>query len=100
MVDTRRKIITVPEESADLDYCTLKEARARIDALISEYSETAKLDFHTPEYNDNRYLYVFKERFETDKELAIRLEREEEHARAREEYDRREFERLTAKFKT
>lgn len=100
MVTRTRKITTVAEESLDLEYCTLQEARDKLDALIAEYGPTAKINYYQLPYTEDSYLYVFKERFETDEEMSARIATEEQHEKVREERDRKEFERLQAKFNT
>ena len=99
MVDRSRKVIRAyTGTDIDLEYLTLKEAAARIQSLIAQYGEDAKIETHSPAYSDSEYLGVYADRPETDKEMARRIAQEEKWAKDQEERDRREFERLRAKF--
>ena len=98
MVNRERKIVTTPAESLDLEYKTLQSARDLLDELIAEYGPTARIDYHQQPYSEDSYLYVFENRPETDEQMAFRIANEEKWEADREERDRKEFERLQAKF--
>ena len=76
----------------------------RVQAMIQEHGPDAKLDYNAHFYYDYdnepspRFeLYVVRE--ENDDELKQRLFEQSEHIRRREEAEKAEFERLSAKFK-
>ena len=98
MVNRERKITTTPAESLDLEYKTLQSARDLLDELIAEYGPTAKIEYHQQPWSDESYLYVFQNCPETDEEMATRIALEEKWEADRDARDRKEFERLQAKF--
>jgi hypothetical protein len=96
---TERKQITEAITSVDFEYMTLERIAEQIADLTKMYGKDATIAYHYPDYSDTKYLYVFRKRPENDKEMAKRIEYEAKQTAAREESDRREFERLKAKFK-
>lgn len=98
MVNRERKITTTPAESVDLEYTTLQSARDQLDALIAEYGPTAEIKPYQAPWTDTEYLYVFQNHTETDEQMAERIANEERWEAAQDERDRKEYERLQAKF--
>ena len=99
MVTRTRKITSENKGTIDFDGLTLKNAHEYIQSLIVEYGEGATLEWEYPSYEGEvGRLYLSKERFETDEEMAARILLEEQHEQDREARDRKEFERLQAKF--
>jgi thiamine kinase-like enzyme len=83
------------------EYCTLGDAAKKIAELIKEYGKDAVIHSYCDSYSNSEkeYLHVMVPRPETDKEYDARIKMLEDNERRREENDRREFERLQAKFK-
>ena len=98
MVNRERKIVTTPAELLDLEYKTLQSARDLLDELIEKYGSTAKIEYHQQPWSDESYLYVFENKPETDEQMATRIANEEKLEADRDARDRKEFERLQAKF--
>ena len=99
MVDRSRKIVNAyTGADLDLEYLTLKDASARIQELIARYGEDANIKMRSEPYSDSEYLGIYAARAETDQEMARRIAQEEKWAKEQEERDRRDFERLSAKF--
>jgi hypothetical protein len=97
----RERILRAREkETVDLDCCTLVEAVERLKKLLDTYGFYATLDSTCEQYSDSdqKYLRVFVDEPETDAEMQYRIEQEERYAAMAEDRDRREFERLQAKF--
>lgn len=97
-VNRNRMMRETAMENADFDGYTLQQVADRIAALIAEYGPTASIGKHTYEYDEGEYLYVFKEIPETDEQMNERIANEERWFAGDEERERREFERLQAKF--
>lgn len=94
-----KKIIRVADE--DIRYRlegTLKDGIALLTQLSAELGPTATIDIDYNEY-DGITVQVYVEREETDEEYAFRLKREAICKEQQDARDRREFERLAAKFK-
>lgn len=99
MINADRKMVDEAVTSIDLEYTTLEGAANQIAEYIKMYGKDAKLQYHYPDYSETKYMYVFRKRPETDEEYVKRIQYEADQATRREESDRREFERLKAKFK-
>jgi hypothetical protein len=97
-VNRNRMMRDTPMENADFDGYTLQQVAARIKGLIAQYGPTASIGKHTYPYDDGEYQYVFKEIPETDEQMNERIANEERWFAGDEERERREFERLQAKF--
>jgi len=83
---------------------TLKQVRARIDELIEQHGEGARLDWNAYYYyrgdeSPTPRFEVQVTRPETDEEIAVRLAGVERDRLAQEARERKEYERLQAKFK-
>ena len=97
---TGRKLVDEAATSFYVEDHTLGEIYETVKELIEDYGKDARVMYYYPDrYSDSKYLYVFRKRPETDEEMAKRLAYEAKMAADREEYERREFERLSAKFK-
>ena len=102
---TKKQVITVDvEDISPYEFeTTLGNLKARIDDLITKYGVDANLDWdpdYWPQYNDGpapRY-NVKINREETDKEYDKRITEETAACAVRDERERKEFERLQAKF--
>jgi uncharacterized protein with von Willebrand factor type A (vWA) domain len=97
-VDRSRKMRNTPMENAEFEGYTLQQVADRIAALIATYGPTATIEEHTYPYDDEKYKYVFKNIPETDEQMNERIANEERWFAGDEERERREFERLQAKF--
>jgi hypothetical protein len=93
-VNRNRKMINTEQVGAYFDGLSLKQVKERVDELIADFGEDASVEWHSYAYDDNRYLYVFKEIPETDEQMAARIAKEESWDASRQEYERKEFERL------
>lgn len=93
-VNRNRKMLNTEQEGAYFDGLSLKQLKTRVDELIAAYGEDASVEWHTYAYDENRYLYVFKEIPETDAQMTARIAKEEEWDVNRKEYERKEYERL------
>jgi len=98
-VNRERKTISAYTGSGvDLEYDTLKAAAERIQELISLYGEDAQIRMRGEDYSDREYLAVYQNRLETDKEMACRIQEEEDWEARQAKRDAEEYERLIAKF--
>lgn len=93
-----KKMVWRDKESFDFDGEDLDSVISRLSQAKVEYGGNARFDVHTYSYEDREYLFLQVEEEETDEEYAIRLKREEIANKNREEFDRREYERLQKKF--
>jgi hypothetical protein len=100
-VNRKRKTISAYTGSGvDLEYDTLKAAAERIQELISLYGEDAQIRMRGEDYSDREYLAVYQNRLETDKELARRIQEEEDWEARQARRDADDYARLKAKFET
>jgi siroheme synthase (precorrin-2 oxidase/ferrochelatase) len=99
-VNRERILRSREKETVYLDSCTLGEAVEQLKKLVQTYGEKATLDSTCEQYSDSdkEYLRVFVDEPETDDEMNARIAQEERYAAMAENRDRREFERLQAKF--
>lgn len=82
-----------------LDYCTLGQIRREIDRYIEKYGEDSEIRMECEPYcGEKEYPTIYHRRLETDDEYAVRLENERKQAQLVEARERKEFERLQAKF--
>ena len=101
----KKQVITVDvEDISPYEFdSTLGNVKARIDDLITKYGVDARLDWdpdYWPQYNDGpspRY-NVKISREETDVEFDKRIAKDAADISARDARERKEFERLQAKF--
>ena len=99
-VNRERILRSREKETVWLDGNTLGEAVEQLQKLVRTYGEKAKLDSTCEQYSDSdkEYLRVFVDESETDAEMTARIELEERYAAMAEDRERREYERLQAKF--
>lgn len=98
MVNRERKIIEYAAISVDIEYGTIGSAIEELQRLAVNFGEDARIDWYEPPYTDNRYLYVYAKRPETDEEMQSRILQEERWEKMQETRDRAEFDRLQKKF--
>jgi hypothetical protein len=91
------KAFTV-EDYVTIDCENLEAFRHQIDNWIKRYGSNAFFTFEPHRYYDDDVLVIKAVREETDEEYAIRMKRNEEQRLSQEEKDRKEYERLKAKF--
>lgn len=98
-VNRERQEISVKGESLDA-YCAKKpeELIEQIKNYVDYYGPSTTFEYAQEDYGDNRYIYVFYTRPETDQEMARRIEWQEKYEAQRKERDRLEFRRLKALF--
>lgn len=95
----KKTIRVVAEEIRDrLDLVTLEEAIKLLTDLSVRLGPSATLDVGHADW-DGVYVNVCVKRKETDTEYAYRLKQENTMKLIRDERERREYERLAAKFK-
>lgn len=82
------------------DYGTLKKIIEEIDKELAHGSiRNVSLEITTADtYSDTPYMYFFAERPESDKEMKERIKAEEAQQKAREDYERKQYEALKAKY--
>lgn len=81
----------------DYEYDSVVNVVADLKNVLKQYPD-AKFGEHQYEYSDTISLAIFYEGEETDKEYAIRVERQQKHKTEQEIRERAEFERLSKKF--
>lgn len=78
---------------------TVDDAIALLTALKADYPDrTLRLDWREARYEDSYRLYVDEQRLETPEEVTARVNEAKRIKALQEERERREFERLSAKF--
>ncbi len=100
MMKVNRERARVWEEvvHVDLNFLTLAEAVTKLQGYRAQYGHTAEIRKRSYDYGDGEYWAVMQERDETDREMTKRIALEERWAADEAERDRRDFERLKAKF--
>lgn len=88
----------IAEDYVCIDGITLQTFRDDIDDWIKQYGPNAYFYLEPHHYDDGEKLVIKAVREETDEEYAIRMKSNEEYRLAQEEKDRKEYERLKAKF--
>ena len=83
------------EDYADPDHKTLKKIKEEIEGYIEKYGGEATLQTYY-EYSDDPYWGVFVKELESDCEYQIRMG----DVKRQEEYERKHYEKLKAKFDT
>lgn len=100
-VNRERKMVMKEQCYVGLfDYDKLSSVLEQIQRLIEDYGPDAEIRAQCESYSssDKEYMYVYKLDPESDKEMTERIANEEKWAKAREDRDRAEFERLQEKF--
>lgn len=98
MVNRERKIVKREIGELDVDYCTAEEVIDVLKGYIQSHGDAVKLYVEDRDYGDYKYISVTIMAPEDDKQYAKRVEQEEYYAALNEERERKEFERLQAKF--
>ena len=89
--------------SVYFEYLTLEQVRTQISDLIEEYGADAFIGMECSDpYSDSdkETMYVYVQRLENDKEYEKRMKEEARRRDMIEDRDRKEFERLQAKYKS
>ncbi|CAB4122964.1 hypothetical protein UFOVP29_123 [uncultured Caudovirales phage] len=94
----RKTISAYTNTDMHLEWLTLKKAAEQIQRLISLYGEDAEIRMRGEDYSDREYLAVYQNRLETDKELARRIQEEEDWEARQAKRDADDYARLKAKF--
>ncbi len=97
-VNRERQKVWAEVVQVDLNYLTLAEAVTKLTGYRAQFGATAEIRKRSYEYGDGEYWAVMQERDETDREMTKRIALEERWEAERAEQDRRDFERLKAKF--
>ena len=99
-VNYERKMVSREKTSIDFEYDTLELVLKTVNRLIQEYGKDAKIMSRCEPYSssDRKYMYIYVDEPETDKEMATRIAHEEKYAKLKEDNDAAEFERLQKKF--
>jgi hypothetical protein len=99
MVNRERKMVK-DYDWLYLEGMSISEAIEHLYELKDYYSSLEKviIDYQYSGDDDDR-LYIVREIPETDEQMKTRIESEEYYEKQREEYEKKEFERLKRKFK-
>ena len=94
------KRTTVPEEIKGFypEDCTAVGLRKELDELIAEYGDSVYIDRRYEIYDDGVYFSFYYRRPETDEEYNKRCFEADLDQRYREQIERKELERLKAKY--
>lgn len=84
--------------SLDLELVSLSDVIDTLQRYREEYGDATRIEKEFYQYDDGYYWAVMQERDETDVEMLTRINQEEQREAWQTEHDRREFERLVAKF--
>ena len=101
MVNRNRKVIKQLGESTEIEHQTIADALTILIGLAKKYGYDAVLDYDEFDSED-RSLYVFSVTPESDVEMQLRINQEENFEESvnqlRDESERKEYERLSIKF--
>lgn len=97
-VNRERQKVWREKVTLDLNYDTLDQAIKTLKGHRDEYGGDARIELRDYAYEDRQYLAVMVQEDETDREMLRRIQQEEQHEAWQAERDRKEFERLKAKF--
>lgn len=95
---TKITVSHVVEKWISIDCVSLESFRIEIDEWIKQYGPNTYFSLEPNGYGDGENLVIKVKREETDEEYAIRMKTNEEYRLAQEEKDRKEYERLKAKY--
>lgn len=93
-----KKMTSKQVDTLDLYSDSLKDFKERVEKLISQYGESAKIALKQEEYSDSYELVIYAEILETDKEYAARIKQEAYYEEQRQKRELEEYKRLQAKF--
>jgi serine protease inhibitor len=98
---SERRMMWAEYESADFEYDSVEDVIKRLQQLVDE-NANSKFRFERINipYTDDERLYIMIEREENDREYAERIEQEEYIKKLTAERERKEYERLKAKFES
>lgn len=97
-VDRSRKTVRYDVDTLEVDCTTAKALLEQLQRIIANYGEDVEIDRDPVPYSEGDEIVVRAVRLETEEEMAKRIAREERDEKIREAAERREFERLKAKF--
>lgn len=98
MPNLERKIVPTPVTDFDVVYQSLGTIAETVAGLIKSYGSDAKVEWHQELYDNDRYLYVFQDLPESDRDYSRRIERETEQEEYAIRREKAEYERLKSKF--
>ena len=97
-VNYERKKVSREVATLDLDYRSIDEAIKDLQQIRRNYGTELRIRRQSYDYSDGEYWAVMGDRDETDEEMRSRIANEERWEAEQAERDRRDFERLKAKF--
>ncbi len=97
-VNYERKKVKREVATLDIDYSTVAEAIRELQSILESYGSDARIERSHYEYNDGEYWAITTMVDETDEQMRKRIAHEEVWEAEQAERDRRDFERLKAKF--
>jgi hypothetical protein len=97
-VNYERKKVRREVTTLDLDYSSIDAAIKELQDIRRNYGTELSIQRQSYDYSDGEYWAVMGEREETDKEMHKRITDEERWEAEQAVRDRRDFERLKAKF--
>ena len=97
-VNYERKKVRREVATLDLDYSMIDSAIEELQNIRRDYGRELRIERRSYDYSDGEYWAVMGERDETDEEMRARIANEERWEAEQAERDRRDFERLKAKF--
>lgn len=93
-----RKTVLKEKTTLSIDGYLLKDVIEDFTALLATYGDKAKISEQSYKYDEATYLALLVPELETDAEMQERIRKENHCKGLREEHERKEFERLAAKF--
>jgi hypothetical protein len=97
-VNYERKKVSREVTTLDLDYSMIDSAIEELQNIRRNYGTELRIRRQSYDYSDGEYWAVMGDRDETDKEMRKRIADEERWEADQAVRDRRDFERLKAKF--
>jgi hypothetical protein len=97
-VNYERKKVKREVATLDLDYSMINSAIEELQNIRRDYGTELRIQRQSYDYEPGEYWAVMGDRDETDKEMRTRIAQEEKWEADQAERDRRDFERLKAKF--
>jgi hypothetical protein len=76
-VNRERKLVSVEQDTIDIDGRTLKQMAEHVAYLIANYGEAATVSKEQYRYDDGYYFAVLKDVPETDEQMNTRIAQEE-----------------------
>lgn len=97
-VNRERKKIKREVDTLDIDYSTVAEAIRELQSVRERYGDDARIGRAQYDYSESEYWAITCMVDETDEQMRKRIAQEEKWEAEQAERDRRDFERLKAKF--